>query len=152
MVTIREFKIGDEDGAWKVFYSSIHQVCCKDYSTEQIQAWAPANIDSDIWASKMRSIKPFIAMVDEKIIGYADLQNDGKIDHFFVHGDHQAQGVGKSLMSKIFEESASNKRLYSEVRHTAKPFFEKNGFKVTKEQEVNIRGVTLTNNIMERRI
>ena len=104
-----------------------------------------------IWASKIRSIKPFVAVFGEKIVGYADLQNDGKIDHFFVHGSHQGQAVGRSLMNKIIAEGASRKRLYSEVSHTAKPFYERNGFKTIKVQEVNIRGVTLTNNIMERR-
>ena len=150
MMTIREFEIGDEDGLWRVYYSSIHQVCCKDYSEEQIQAWAPADLDPAIWVSKMQSIKPFVAIAGKKIIGYADLQEDGKIDHFFVHGDHQSQGVGTILMKEIIAKSVNQKRLYSEVSHTAKPFYEKNGFKVVKVQQVNMRGVTLTNNIMER--
>ena len=150
MMTIREFKIGDEDGLWRVFYSSIHQVCSNDYSEEQIHAWAPADLDPTIWVSKIQSIKPFVVVDGEKIIGYADLQKDGKIDHFFVHGDHQAQGVGTFLMNKIIKKSVNKKRLYSEVSHTAKPFYEKHGFKAVKVQEVNMRGVILTNNIMER--
>ena len=150
MITIRKFKIGDEDGMWNVFYSSIHQVCSSNYTDEQIQAWAPDDLDPSIWVSKMQSIKPFVAVLGEKIIGYADLQNDGKIDHFFVHGDHQAQGVGSSLMTNIIENGVNKDKLYSEVSHTAKPFFEKCGFKVIKVQQVNMRGVELTNNIMER--
>jgi putative acetyltransferase len=150
MITVRKFKSGDEDGAWDVFYSSIHQVCSKDYSEEQIHAWAPADLDPSIWISKIQSIKPFVAVTGEKIIGYADLQKDGKIDHFFVHGDHQAEGVGGSLMKKIIEKGVNNKRLYSEVSHTAKPFYEKYGFNVTKVQLVKMHGVTLENNIMER--
>lgn len=151
MITVREFKVGDEGGLWSVFYSSIHQVCSNDYTDEQIQAWAPADLDPAIWISKIQSIKPFVAITGEKVIGYADLQEDGKIDHFFVHGDHQAQGVGNCLMKKIIEKGANKKRLYSEVSHTAKAFYEKNGFKVTKVQQVKMHGVTLSNNIMERR-
>ena len=150
MITVREFKTGDEEGVWSVFYSSIHQVCSNDYTEEQIQAWAPADLDPAIWVSKIQSIKPIVAVAGEKIIGYADLQEDGKIDHFFVHGDYQAQGVGKSLMKKIIEKGVKKKRIYSEVSHTAKPFFENNGFKVAEVQQVNMRGVTLTNYIMER--
>lgn len=150
MVTIRKFKTGDENGTWDVFYSAIHQMCAKDYSKEQIQAWAPIDLDPSRWATKMHNIKPFIATLNDKIVGYADLQNDGKIDHFFVHGDHQAQGVARSLMGKIIQEAPIQQKLYSEVSHTAKPFYEKNGFKVVKVQAVNMHGVVLTNNIMER--
>ena len=151
MTKIREFKVGDEDGLWRVFYSSIHQVCTNNYNEEQLQAWAPANLDQTIWVTKMRSIKPYIALNGDKIIGYADLQEDGKIDHFFVHGDHQGQGVGRCLMNKVIDVGASKKRLYSEVSHTAKLFYEKNGFSGIKEQTVTMRGVELGNNLMERR-
>lgn len=97
MIKVRDFSVGDEDKLWRVFYSSIHQVCSNNYNEEQLQAWAPADLDKSIWAFKMRSIKPYVAFDGDKVIGYADLQKDGKIDHFFVHGDHQGQGVGRHL-------------------------------------------------------
>ncbi len=80
LITVREFKVDDEDGLWAVFYSSIHQVCCKNYTEEQIKAWAPTDLDPVIWISTMQSIKPFVAVTDKKIVGYADLQEDGEID------------------------------------------------------------------------
>jgi putative acetyltransferase len=147
---IREFQVGDEEGLWEVFYSSIHQVCSNDYSQEQIQAWASTEIKKEFWSTKMQSIKPFVAVSQDKIIGYADLQDNGLIDHFFVHGDYQSKGVATSLMNTILKKGKGRKRLYSEVSHTAKPFYEKHGFHVVREQEVLMRGVALTNNIMER--
>ncbi|MFW2570000.1 hypothetical protein [Legionella sp. 29fVS95] len=41
------------------------------------------------------------------------------------------------------------KRVFAEVSITAKPFFEAKGFKVIKQQNVDISGVKLTNLIME---
>lgn len=41
-------------------------------------------------------------------------------------------------------------RLFSHVSKTAKPFFERFGFDVIKEQQVNVRGEVLTNYLMER--
>ena len=150
MITIRKYQTGDEQGTWDVFYSSIHQVCSNHYFTEQLQAWAPANIDRAIWQSKIQSIKPFVAIMNEKIVGYADLQDDGKIDHFFVHGDYQAQGIGSQLMTVILDKGATQARLYSEVSHTAKSFYERNGFKVIQVQHVSIGDMILSNNVMER--
>jgi len=41
-------------------------------------------------------------------------------------------------------------KIFAEVSITAKPFFEAKGFIVQKEQSVVIRGVTLTNYVMEK--
>ena len=41
-------------------------------------------------------------------------------------------------------------RFFSEVSITAKPFYEHFGFTVVNEQEVDMRGVTLTNYVMEK--
>jgi putative acetyltransferase len=39
--------------------------------------------------------------------------------------------------------------LWSDVSITAKPFFERQGFVVIKQQTVNLRGVDLDNYLME---
>jgi putative acetyltransferase len=48
-------------------------------------------------------------------------------------------------------DEANLKRIYAEVSITAKPFFERQGFKMITEQQVRLRGVTLTNFLMEMR-
>ena len=40
--------------------------------------------------------------------------------------------------------------LYSEVSITARPFFERMGFKVIKHQEVEVKGQHLTNYVMKK--
>lgn len=152
MIHIRNFKDGDEDELWDVFYSSIHQVCSNNYTLEQLDAWAPKSLDPKLWVSKIRSIKPIIAIKDNKVVGYADLQEDGLIDHFFVHGNYQSLGVGSRLMKEILKLGNAKTRLYSEVSHTAKAFFLRYGFEILKVQHVTMHGVSLTNNLMERRI
>ena len=41
-------------------------------------------------------------------------------------------------------------RYFSEVSITARPFYERMGFKVVNDQQVDMRGVTLTNFVMEK--
>ena len=150
MTILINFQLGDENGTWEVFYSAIHQVCSSHYTQQQLDAWAPIDLERGIWISKMRSIHPFVAVLENKIIGYSDLREDGLIDHFFVHGDYQRMGVGTLLMSEILKRSANKKRLHSEASRTAKLFFEKHGFLTLKIQTVKMREVLLSNNIMEQ--
>ncbi|WP_230552806.1 GNAT family N-acetyltransferase [Teredinibacter turnerae] len=70
----------------------------------------------------------------------SDIQKNGLIDHFFVHGEYQGQGIGNLLVSEALRRGASVGALHSEVSHTAQPFFQKYGFKPVKKQTVIIRG------------
>ncbi|MEM9101726.1 MAG: GNAT family N-acetyltransferase [Pseudomonadota bacterium] len=132
----------------EVYFTAIRMICVRDYTQEQVAAWAPENFDPKIYQEKMDRLKPFVAKIDSKVVGYADLQPDGLIDHFFVHGEYQAQGIAKSLMQTILKAGKNLPKLYSHVSFTAKPFYQKMGFIVERVQDVEIRGVVLQNNVM----
>jgi putative acetyltransferase len=144
---IRPFAPGDEAALREVFYSSIHQLAARDYSAEQLDAWAPHDHDALAWASRIQGIKPFVAQDGGKIAGYADLQPTGYIDHFFVAGDAGGQGVGTALMRHIHERARASgiDRLSANVSLTAQPFFERHGFQVLERHMPVIRGVALAN-------
>lgn len=149
---IRRFRIGDERELFEVFHSAIHIVESRDYTPEQINAWAPVSLDQELWARKMRDIKPFVAEIDEMIVGYADVQPSGYVDHFFVSGFHPSQGIGKLLMLTLHGEavSLSLTELTSDVSRTAQPFFEKFGFGIIERRAPELRGVVVPNALMRK--
>jgi len=116
----------------------------------------PNSCKPELWQKRMQGIKPYVAKIGSEIVAYADVQNDGYIDHFFVHANHQGKGVGAVLMQAIIRiltmQGGECDRLYLHVSITATPFFKRHGFEVVKEQEVEIKGVKLRNNIMEREL
>ncbi|WP_047043233.1 GNAT family N-acetyltransferase [Vibrio mexicanus] len=151
-ILIRKYQPSDAPALWKLFYHTIRFVNIRDYSLVEVEAWAPDNFNFEIWQKKMLSIDPFVAEINDEVVGYCDLQIDGKIDHFFCHHEHQGEGVGRALMNHVFEmaKQQGRTRFYSEVSITARPFFEHFGFKTIKEQKVEIRGQMLTNFVMEK--
>lgn len=153
MIKIRKFQAADTDTLRTLFVDTVHQVNRGDYNANQIAAWAPQSYDSAVWLARLSAINPFIAEIDEVIVGYADIQADGYIDHFFCHAQYQRQGVGKALMQILFAtaKQQGNSRLYAHVSITAKPFFSAFGFIEVKAQQVEIRGQLLTNFVMEKR-
>ncbi|ASA54814.1 GNAT family N-acetyltransferase [Vibrio gazogenes] len=152
MIKIRNYKESDAQALWKIFYHTIHNVNIRDYSQAQVSAWAPDRFDFAIWQRKMDSILPVIAEIDGEIVGYTDIQSSGLIDHFFCHHEHQGKGIGRCLMEHIIAVGKAKgiTRFYSEVSITARPFYEKLGFTVVKEQTVEMRGEKLQNFVMEK--
>ena len=152
MMKIRRFIVGDEAALFRVFFSAIRTVASRDYSAEQIEAWAPVNPSKDLWANRIREIQPFVAEIGNEIVGYADVQQDGYIDHFFVSGAHARLGIGTMLMARIHEEATALglTELTSDVSKTAEPFFTFHGFQVVERRFPEIRGVTLQNALMRK--
>ncbi|MDF3823342.1 GNAT family N-acetyltransferase [Leptospira sp. 96542] len=135
-----------------VYRSAIRLIAARDYTPEQIRAWAPEDVDTEAWARRMHGIKPFVVEHEGRIVAYADVQADGYIDHFFVSGTHERQGLGNLLMARIHEEAAVLKLtcLHSHVSRTAQPFFMRWGFAIVELQRVERRGVVLDNARMSK--
>lgn len=153
-IEIRTYKEDDAKSVAGIYYNTIHSINIRDYSKEQINAWAPYDSVEDYsgWQKKLAKVRPFVATINETIVGFAEFEPNGHIDCFYVHHEYQAKGIGSALMKAIFykAEKQSIKRIYAEVSITAKPFFKTKGFNVVKEQTVNLRGVDLNNFVMEK--
>ena len=151
-MNIREFQAGDEAALYRVHHGAIHRVASRDYTPEQIDAWAPATQDPGVWAIKMRHLRPFVAEVEGVIAGYADLQPTGYIDHFFVSADFPRQGVGALLMERIHEEAVRQGigELTADVSKTAQPFFARFGFDIVEQRFPVRSGVTIPNALMRK--
>ncbi|WP_026972032.1 GNAT family N-acetyltransferase [Aliagarivorans marinus] len=152
MIEIRNYERQDAPVTWDLKFQTIRNINIRDYSAEHVAAWAPANIDADAWLKRVNEMKPFIAEINGQVVGFADLQKDGYIDHFFCHADYQGIGVGRALMAHIFAVGSEKgvSHYYSAVSITARPFFERFGFRVVKEQQMEVNGLLLSNFLMEK--
>jgi putative acetyltransferase len=149
---IRRFESGDEPALFDVYYSAIHLIAARDYTPEQLRAWAPADLDRELWRNRMQGIRPFVVESGDRIVGYADVQPNGYIDHFFVSGHHSRQGIGALLMARLHQEAEALglRELTSHVSRTAQPFYERCGFHVVEQCLQLRRGVVIPNALMRK--
>lgn len=152
MITVREFQPVDAPALREVFESAIHGTARRDYTRLQVDTWAPRDHDPVAWAARMKGILPFVALVDGRIAGYADLQTSGHIDHFYVAAEAGGQGVGGRLMLRILAQAETLElaELTSHVSLTAQPFFAHFGFEVVEHRVFDVRGVEMRNAAMRK--
>ncbi|EBV9523195.1 GNAT family N-acetyltransferase, partial [Salmonella enterica subsp. enterica serovar Typhimurium var. 5-] len=100
----------------------------------------------------IKELQPFVVELDGEIAGYADVQPNGYIDHFFVSGTYSRQGVGTLLMNCIHEEARQRgiSELTSNVSKAAEVFFLRHGFHIVERGFPICRGVTLQNALMRK--
>jgi len=146
-ITIRRAKIGDLTEMQKLYVDTITTICKDDYSQEQIKAWTSLVTNTQRWTDILTSQYLLIAEIDSQIVGYISLSNNDYIDLLYVHKDYQRQGIADKLYFEIEKEAIRQNGTFlsSDVSKTARPFFEKKGFIILKEQ-TNIRqGVEIIN-------
>lgn len=151
---LRRFREGDEAALQRVFHSAIHVGAVRDYAPEQLNAWAPAQMDAAKWLPFMRELNPWIVEDGGEILAYADIQPTGYIDHFYVAGAHQRRGIGSTLMRALVAEAKTSRmvEIFSHVSKTAQPLFARFGFEVIEKRAPVIRGVTLENALMRKHL
>lgn len=152
-IHIRTYKTADARALADIYYHTIHQVNIRDYTETQVNAWAPeTSLQLEGWQKKWQNLPPLVAVAGDIVIGFAEFEQSGHIDCFYVHHAWQGKGVGAALMQAIFNKAVQQgiSRIYAEVSITAKPFFERKGFQVVKAQTVTIRGEALNNFMMEK--
>lgn len=147
MLIIRRMKPGEEASLVAIFREAVRRINRHDYSAEQIDAWAPYDLDIAAACQRIQCNQPFVAEYEGQVCAYADLQPDGYIDQFFCHPDYLGRGIATQLFShlKRVADERGITTLYANVSKTARPFFERIGFSVLEEQRVELRGQVLTN-------
>ncbi|QEF99160.1 putative N-acetyltransferase YafP [Stieleria maiorica] len=151
-ISLRELARTDTDACLQLFHETVHRINVRDYSSEQIDAWAPSLINGDQWADRFDDRFAYVAVEGSQIVGFTDMTRQGHLDRLFVSADHQRLGIARRLVERLFQDATDNEiyRMTTESSITAKPFFLSVGFEVAREQTVQCRGVQMTNYLMQR--
>lgn len=147
---IRRYQSSDLKEIETLFYQTVHRVNQADYREEQLDAWADGRIDENAWDRSFQEHITLVAVKDGRIAGFGDMDRTGYLDRLYVHWEEQRKGIASALCDRL-EQEAESERFVTHASITAKPFFEKRGYRVVKEQEVIRKGVALTNYVMEKR-
>ena len=137
----------------ELFRATVLTVNSKDYTKEEVEDWASCGDSVEHW-KELFAKNNYIGALDGQgnIIGFSSMNTDGYLHSMFVHKDWQGKGVATLLLSEV-EKMARRYEVHKinvEVSITARPFFEKRGYKVVKEQKARANRLWLTNYVMKK--
>ncbi len=146
---LREYRPADCPQLADLFYHTVHTVNTKDYTEEQVNAWATGQVDLEAWDRSFREHYTVVAEENGLLVGFGDIDQTGYLDRLYVHKDFQGRGIATTLCNRLEQAVAGS--IVTHASLTARPFFEKRGYTVLREQQVERHGVRLTNYVMEKR-
>lgn len=154
MIHIRTYRSDDCLQILKLFYETIHSVNRRDYSEEQVKAWASGEEDPVLWNNSLSEHFTLTAIDEDQeniIVGFGDMDETGYLDRLYVHRDYQNRGIATKICDRL-EGAAHTASVITFVSITAVPFFQSRGYRIIRKQEVNRKGILLSNYRMEKKL
>ena len=143
---IREYRDGDFSTLCQIFQRAVRETASQHYSPGQVNAWA--QVDEIRWRQKMASSLVLVATVDDVPVGFVTAV-ELYIDLLFVDPSYSRRGIASALLKALFVRLPTG-TLTVEASITARACFERLGFVVVAEQEVEARGERFVNYRMEK--
>ena len=151
---IRKYREEDTAAIVSLFRNTVRKVKRRDYTEEPVEAWAPDDIDPELWKGSLSSDFTVVAEDEGKIVGFGDIDDCGYLDRLYVAADRQGEGIASEIYEKIEEYARviGVLEITTEASVTAKPFFLAKGFSVRREQVKRHNGCDFVNYVMAKEI
>lgn len=146
---VRAYRPEDCAEMARLFYETVHTVNAGDYTEGQLEAWAPEIPETESWNRSFLEHFTFVAEKQGRIVGFGDIDGTGYLDRLYVHREEQGKGIAAALCRRL-EAMCPGKTVTVYASITARPFFEKRGYRTSKEQIVVRNGTELNNYVMKK--
>src|SRR5580700_4706692 len=100
-IDVRRYRSNDLTGLIALFRDTVRRINGRDYSQQQVMAWAPDEIDARKWMHRFDNKVVWVADLDGAPVGFVDVARDGLIDMLYVHAEHQGIGIASRLLRTV---------------------------------------------------
>ncbi|HSD40049.1 MAG TPA: GNAT family N-acetyltransferase [Rhodocyclaceae bacterium] len=145
-----DFNPADAPELARLFRDAIKITAASDYSTEQLAAWEKSADDEAAFAAALNEGWVRIAVDDEGIVGFAQLNMPGHLAMLYTAPRAARRGVATLLMDDMHMLAAAMgaKKITVEASSLARAFLAKEGFSDTGTEVVERHGVSFTRYLM----
>lgn len=151
-LAVRSFVPDDAEALGEVFYRAVREGAAHRYSAAQVEAWSPKPPSGDAWRARLAEAETVVADSADGPVGFMTLDAKGYLDLAFVVPEAMGAGVSDAIYA-VLEGRARSLGiavLTTQASLLAEPFFARQGWAVTRRQDIEIGGVVLKNAWMEK--
>ncbi|MEO6016019.1 MAG: GNAT family N-acetyltransferase [Polaromonas sp.] len=141
---IRPYTETDLAAVVQLFTDAIHGLAASHYDAAQRDAWAPQPPDLTRWRERVAPLQILVAEEGGTLLGFVGYERSGYIDLMFTSPAAARRGIASRLLARAQAELQvlGVPKLFTNASLLGRPFFERQGFSVTEEQQISLRGAS----------
>lgn len=151
---IRRLLDDEYEDVVKLITQTVHTVCTREYTAEELDAWAPYNFDINKFRNNIYSCYNLVAIKGGRIVGFISAEVNGYINRLYTHKDFLNQGIATALYKKVEEWAIKNgiAELSLDSSRTAEGFYLKMGFTKSGVSVMERGNVIFRNTVMKKNL
>ncbi len=151
-ITLRAYRPADAQATYDVFYDAVHRGTVAHYSQRERAAWVNSQVMPSGWTEKLERQFTQVAVSEGRLIGFMSLERSGYLDMAYVLPSVMGQGVAARLYAALENWARAQliPRLSVQASHLAKPFLQRQGWRLIDRQAVLRNGRRITNFTMDK--
>ena len=152
MIKIRRYREGEEENLRQLCRDTTSRINIQEYGKILVDKWTARLDNRDDWIDRVKLKKPFVAEIDGKIVGFAELTKKGNISAIYSHHLWQNKGIGSALLKAIAEEADNLGIITIQVESSivASKFFTNRGFDKIEEKTTLTDGLPSKSVLLQR--
>ena len=134
---------GEQDwvGLSNLFTASVQVLGARSYTPAQVAAWAPTPPDHAGWARRFGCLQVELAQYGTQLAGFIARRGSDHVELLYTHPAHARRGVASALYRQMLARIGPQRcTLTTDASLEARPFFERQGWQVTGEEQAERNG------------
>ena len=146
---IRRAEPSDADGIIDAHVRSIREVCCHDYSEEQIRIWSGKGFQASIWRQTMDRDYVLVIADQDRIHGFGHMRKAKNsttvVEGLYFAPEAVGLGLGAKMLHQIYAEAVKHSvtKLVLQATLTGAGFYQRMGFTRVRDTVIDIGGIDL---------
>jgi putative acetyltransferase len=133
---IRPSVEADADAILELHVRSIREICSRDYTPEQIEAWAGPK-KREFYLEPIRNGRLVVAERAGRVVGFGDYEaTKNEISAVYVHPDFAGQGIGRALFQVVIDALKARGFVHADVDASLNsvPFYQAVGCRIVEQR------------------
>ena len=151
-MTIRPFAVADTRALADLYRESVRVLAASHYTPAQIAAWSGWTDDLSGFETMLGFAFTLVSLEENEIAAFGALLPEDNVALLYCAPRFARRGHATALYAKLEAEARERRvaRLTTTASELSKPFFEKNGFKLTEIERTQFGGADFDRFKMEK--
>ena len=151
LIRLRRARDTDLQSLRMIYADAVRAAGPTAYTPDQVSVWSTFAGEVG-FAAFILGVKTYLTVIDEQVVGFCGIADDGHVASIYVRPDRFGKGIGSRLLLAALRRhpEPTSGRYRAEASLFSLPLFERCGFRQTGSERAGRQGAAFERFLVER--